>query len=78
MNNLTKLPVQIKTVHLINHRLDSFYPIIGGISDKEVQRKINKTIIRTVYALMQEQGYFDNDSTTVTASYEIKTIRAAY
>ncbi|HHT62112.1 MAG: DUF3298 and DUF4163 domain-containing protein [Bacillota bacterium] len=72
MNNLTKLPVQIKTVHLINHRLDSFYPIIGGISDKEVQRKINKTIIRTVYALMQEQGYFDNDSTTVTASYEIK------
>ena len=72
MSNLVKLPVQIKTVHLISHRLDSFYPVIGGLSDKEVQKRINSTIIRTVYALMQEQGYFENEATTVTASYEIK------
>jgi hypothetical protein len=72
MSNLTKLPVQVKSVHLFNHRLDSFYPVIGGVSDKEVQRKINHTILRTVYALMKEQGYFENETTTITASYEIK------
>lgn len=73
MNNITKLPVQVKTVHMINHRLDSFFPVIGGISNKEVQKKINETILKTVYALMREQGYFENENTTVTASYEIKT-----
>jgi len=73
MSNLTKLPVQVKTVHMINHRLDSFFPVIRGISDKEVQKKINDTILKTVYDLMREQGYFENENTTITASYEIKT-----
>lgn len=72
MNNLTKLPVQVKTIHLINHRLDSFYPVIRGISDKEVQKRINDTILKTVYALMRDQGYFEDENTTITASYEIK------
>jgi len=62
----------VKTVHLVNHRLDSFYPVISGLPNKEVQKRINNIILRTVYALMQEQGYFENEATTVTASYEIK------
>lgn len=72
MSNLVKLPVQVKTVHMVNHRLDSFFPVIRGISDKAVEKEINSTILRTVYGLMREQGYFENENTTVTASYEIK------
>jgi len=72
VNNLTKLPVQVNTVHLVNPRLDSFYPVIRGITDKEVEKKINDTILRMVYDLMRQQGYFEDKNTTITASYEIK------
>lgn len=73
MTNLTKLPVQVKTVHLVNPRLDSFYPIIWGIADTKVQKKINDTILKMMYTLMREQGYFQEGKTTVTASYELKS-----
>lgn len=72
MSNLTKLPVQVKTVHMINHRLDLFFPVIKGIPNKDVQQTINETILKTVYDLMREQGYFEDENTTITASYEIK------
>lgn len=72
-NNITKLPVSVRTVHLKSQRLDLYYPIISGLQDKGIQQTINQEILQTVYDLLQEQGYFENPLTTVTASYEIKT-----
>lgn len=73
MNNIVKLPVMVRTVHLTSRRLDLYYPIISGLSDKTIQQTINQKILETVYELLQEQGYFENPNTTVTASFEIKT-----
>jgi hypothetical protein len=73
MKNITKLPVLVRTIHLKSERLDLYYPIVSGLSNKEIQQTINENILKTVYELLQAQGYFENPNSTVTASYEIKT-----
>jgi hypothetical protein len=73
MQNLIKLPVQVRTIHTINPRLNAYYPVIEGLNNTMAERRINQTIAQITYDLMEEQGYFSNPNTVVTAGYEIKT-----
>lgn len=66
------LPVIVTSGHMIKQNLDVYYPIVSGIKDKEVQRKINNIILTAVNELINEQGYYTNPQTSITGTYEIK------
>ncbi|WP_339062408.1 DUF4163 domain-containing protein [Tepidibacillus marianensis] len=70
--NITKLPVIIRAGSIKKPRLDVNYPIVDGMKNKAVQQRINKTIQRTVDKLVRDQGFFENNQTDVTGSFEIK------
>ena len=70
--NTTKLPVIVRTGSIKKPRLDVNYPIVDGMENKAVQKRINKIIQRTVDKLVRDQGFFENPQTDITASYEIK------
>ncbi|WP_018249579.1 DUF3298 and DUF4163 domain-containing protein [Orenia marismortui] len=67
-----KLPVAIKTIRINRPRLKLYYPQVRGMSDLKLQREINCQIYDLVYQLIEEQGFYENPLTDITAYYEIK------
>ncbi|WP_166667984.1 DUF3298 and DUF4163 domain-containing protein [Orenia marismortui] len=67
-----KLPVAIKTIRINRPRLKLYYPQVRGMRDLKLQREINCQIYDLVYQLIEEQGFYENPLTDITAYYEIK------
>lgn len=67
-----RFPVCINTMKLTMPKLEVYYPSVGGISDINVQKKINNTILNVVYRMIEDQGYYKNTETTITGYFEIK------
>ncbi|ABW19703.1 DUF3298 and DUF4163 domain-containing protein [Alkaliphilus oremlandii] len=67
-----RFPVCINTMKLTMPKLEVYYPSIGGISDINVQKKMNNTILNLVYQMIEDQGYYKNTETTITGYFEIK------
>jgi len=68
-----QLPVRINTLRMFLPRLDVYYPKVGGLTNIIVQQRINNTILNLVFRMIREQGYYENQQTDITGSYEIKT-----
>jgi hypothetical protein len=58
---------------LVQARLDVYYPVVVGLSDRAVQLRINTIIRNLVYRMINEQGYCKNPQTQITGSFELKT-----
>lgn len=69
-----KNPVQIITQRMVssNQRLSIEYPVIVGMVDTAVQHQMNITIRRLVNKMIMDQGYYQNDQTSMESWYEIK------
>lgn len=68
-----RFPVCIITMHLRMPRVDVYYPVVVGLNNTMIQRKINNAILNLVYEMIRDQGYYENLQTTITGYYEIKT-----
>jgi hypothetical protein len=70
---MIELPVHIRVEHVKTNRLELYYPVIYGLKNSEVQRKINYDILTTVQQLMIQQGFYENPLTTITGTFELKS-----
>lgn len=68
-----RFPVYISTMKLTMPRLEVHYPVVSGLNNINVQKKINSNILNLVYQMIKDQGYYENPQTTITGYYEIKT-----
>jgi len=68
-----RFPVYISTMKLTMPRLEVYYPVVSGLDNINVQKKINSNILNLVYQMIKDQGYYENPQTTITGYYEIKT-----
>ncbi|AMA73999.1 MULTISPECIES: DUF3298 and DUF4163 domain-containing protein [Aneurinibacillus] len=67
-------PVYIQTMSILAPNVTIYYPRVEGLKNKAVQEKINVIILHQVYALIQEQGYYQNPTTIeMLGHYEIKS-----
>ena len=72
MNGI-QLPVTIRPQRLVQPRLDLYYPVIEGLGNQVTQQRMNHAIIRLVYQLIGQQGYYQNHMTQISGYYEVKT-----
>jgi hypothetical protein len=70
---MIELPVNIRSEHVNAQRLDIHYPVVYGLENSEVQRKLNYDILTTVHQLIVKQGYYENPMTEITSTFELKT-----
>jgi hypothetical protein len=70
---MIELPVHIRVEHVKTNRLELYYPVIYGLKNSEVQRKINYDILTAVQQLMIQQGFYENPLTTITGTFELKS-----
>lgn len=68
-----KFPVDIKTMRWQRPRLNVHYPLVAGLLDQTVQHNINQRITHTLSQMIVDQGYYENQQTEITGTYEIKT-----
>lgn len=71
-DSLPSTPVVVETRTLIQPRLNVQYPVVTGMSQFEIQARINETILAAVYRLIEDQGYTTNPMTEITGVYELK------
>lgn len=67
------IPVLVNTQHMVQPRLDVYYPVVYGLANQAVQHHINRAILDLVYSLLRDQGYYENPLAQVTGTYELKT-----
>jgi hypothetical protein len=70
---MIELPVKIRAEHVKTNRLELYYPVVYGLKNSEVQRKINYDILTTVQQLIINQGFYENPLTTMTGTFELKS-----
>ncbi|MCW2276962.1 DUF3298 and DUF4163 domain-containing protein [Heliophilum fasciatum] len=69
-----ELPVSLITVPIMTANVQLHYPQVIGLPNPTVQQKINQTIFRQVYAIIYQQGYYENPTRAqMVGSYEVKT-----
>lgn len=61
-------PVIVNTLKMKNINLDINYPQVTCLMNLNAQKIINRTIINTVYMLIQEQGFYEE----MDGTYELK------
>ncbi|ARK29092.1 DUF3298 and DUF4163 domain-containing protein [Halalkalibacter krulwichiae] len=71
--NISQLPADIISRHIVSNRLDVYYPQLHRLKDYTVQMMLNERIKKQVMTMMKKQGYKENPQTTITGGYEIKT-----
>jgi hypothetical protein len=70
---VVELPVKIRTEYVKQKRLELYYPIVYGLSNKEAERNINYEIVAAVQKFIMDQGFYENPLTEITGSFELKT-----
>lgn len=71
--NTTQLPVDIVSRHLVQPRLDVYYPELANLKNHHIQERLNKRINKQVMTMIRKQGYEQEPETTITGGFEIKT-----
>lgn len=66
------LSIYFRTYHYLTPTVDMYYPVIYGLEDMDVQRKINYQITDLLYNIISELRSPDT-ITYITGFYEIKT-----
>lgn len=61
-------PIIVNTLKMKNINLDIDYPQVTCLMNLNVQKIINRTIINTVYMLIQKQGFYEE----MDGTYELK------
>lgn len=75
--NTWQSPVQVIARHLVQPRLDIYYPELSGLANQQVQEKLNKRIVKQVMTMIQKQGYEKEPQTVITGGFEVKTNQRA-
>jgi hypothetical protein len=65
-------PIIVNTLKIEYKNLEVYYPQVTCLSNPSAQEIINRTILNTVYGLIQEQGYYENPDVDMTGTYELK------
>ncbi|ADC50250.1 hypothetical protein BpOF4_10985 [Alkalihalophilus pseudofirmus OF4] len=71
--NMSILPVEIRTRHLLQPKLDVYYPQLAGLVDHTIEEKLNERIYQQVQTMITKQGFYDYPETEITGGYEVKT-----
>ncbi|WP_198507803.1 DUF3298 and DUF4163 domain-containing protein [Bacillus sp. FJAT-45037] len=71
--NMFILPVDIQTHHLVEPRLDVYYPQLAHLKDQAIEKKLNERILKQISTMIRKQGFDENPMTVITGGYEIKT-----
>ncbi|WP_332693945.1 DUF3298 and DUF4163 domain-containing protein [Halalkalibacter lacteus] len=70
--NTTQLPVGIISRHIIQPRLDIYYPELAGLENPQIEQHLNARIMKQVKMMIRKQGYEENLQTTITGGFEMK------
>jgi hypothetical protein len=70
--NTTQLPVVIISRHIVQPRLDVYYPELTGLENPQIEQHLNARIMKQVKTMIRKQGYEENPQTTITGGFEIK------
>ncbi|KMK75627.1 DUF3298 and DUF4163 domain-containing protein [Alkalihalobacillus pseudalcaliphilus] len=72
MTNTSILPVSIKARHIVEPRIDIYFPQITGLSHVTIEQEMNKRIESQVYRMIRKQGYLENPETEITGGFDLK------
>ncbi|EZH66483.1 hypothetical protein DH09_11160 [Bacillaceae bacterium JMAK1] len=72
MSLIEQLPLNVSSHHIVQPRVDVYYPTIREHTNKKAETRINQTIKQTVWRMMKDQGYGQKE-TELTGTYDIKT-----
>ncbi|GAJ97621.1 hypothetical protein [Geomicrobium sp. JCM 19055] len=72
MSLIEQLPLSVSSHHIVQPRVDVYYPTIREHKNKKAETRINQTIKQTVWRMMKDQGYGQKE-TELTGTYDIKT-----
>lgn len=68
------LPVPVRTVPYVTPQVQIYYPQVYGMTQLQVEARINQAIAAQTRRLIQEQNRYQTEGqTTMTGSYELKT-----
>lgn len=67
--NTTQLPVDIVSHHIVQPKLDVYYPQLANMKDKHVEQRLNDRIMRQVQTMIGKQTGPDAE---ITGGFEIK------
>ncbi|WP_413374709.1 DUF3298 and DUF4163 domain-containing protein [Alkalihalobacillus sp. 1P02AB] len=70
--NTSILPVGIKARHIVEPRIDIFFPQITGLSNRTIEKNLNERIETQVYRMIRKQGYLENPQTEITGGFDLK------
>ena len=62
----------VNTLKIEYENLEVYYPQVTCLPNPNAQEIINRTILNTVYGLIQKQGYYENPDIDMTGTYELK------
>lgn len=65
-------PIVVNTLEIKYGNLNIDYPQVACAPNPNIQENINRTILNSVYELIQEQGYYQNPNMDITGTYELK------
>lgn len=65
-------PVDIENLNLEMPKLKINYPQVFGLENIFIQDKINQDILETIYNMITGQGYYENQDTEITGTWELK------
>lgn len=66
-------PVEVKTKHIKQERLDVEYPVVEGLASKSAETYINAVIYGIIDAELTNIGYYENPMTDITGKYHIRS-----
>lgn len=66
------LPAGICPRRLVLPNLEVDYPVVTSMADAAALSRINNAILEQVYALIRQQGYYENPMTEITGYFELK------
>lgn len=66
------LLIQTKKLPHESPKVNVYYPVIIQMNDRNIQRKLNNTIIHTLNELLVEQNFYANELVELLASFGIK------
>ncbi|MFC0470547.1 DUF3298 domain-containing protein [Halalkalibacter kiskunsagensis] len=70
--NTIQLPVGIIPRHIVQPRLDVYYPELTRLENSNIEQHLNARIMLQVNTMIRKQGYEENPQTTITGGFEIK------
>ncbi|GAF66946.1 DUF3298 and DUF4163 domain-containing protein [Alkalihalobacillus trypoxylicola] len=70
--NTSILPVSIKARHIVEPRIDIYFPQLTSLTNKTIEKQLNERIETQVYRMIRKQGYLENKDLEITGGFDVK------